>query len=80
MSGIESEWWIPESEGEGPTSPCLCNLAMGPLLPEERLGWLNGTTRVDSSQLSGVGVFDQPFPRQPLQLFPAGVTAVFEGS
>lgn len=58
----------------------LCIPPMGPLLPEERLEWLNGTARVDSSKLSGVGVFDQPFPCQPFQLFPAGAAAVFEGS
>ena len=42
--------------------------------------FVGNTTRADSSELLGVGVFDQPFPSLPLQLFPAGVTAVFEGS
>lgn len=79
MSGIESEWWIPESEGEGRMSHFLCNLARGHGCLRNVWSCLI-TTWVDSSQLRGVGVFDQPFPCQPLQLFPAGATAVFEGS
>lgn len=56
MSGIESEWWIPESEGEGHVAGCLCDLPMGLLSPEEHLEWLNGTTKVDSLVEWGGGI------------------------
>lgn len=54
---------------------------MDPVLLEECLERLVGdTTRAESSGLLGVRVFDLPIPCLPVQLFPAGVTAVFEGS
>lgn len=69
MSGIESEWWIPEGAGKG---ICLVVsiLPLGPSLPDERLERLHGKHCWGRQlYIAGWGYLTYLFPANPSSYF-----------